>query len=221
MALHLNLLHEQILEHRQRQRDPLKLGTIALIGIGVLLFLYYGWNAYQTLAIKSKLSAVEREWAKIEPKVTAAQKRSAELLGIIKTTAVLDDFIENRFFWGPFLERISRCVAPNDQLTNLEGAILEDKSVSVTIEGVAAAREPRAAAEDLRQMLSEQLGQAGYEKVKVEFKALDDLETITNVGGSSVAMAHYILSITFQPAGKAKPAPSPAARATKKQTDSE
>jgi hypothetical protein len=210
MALHLNLLHEQILEQRQRQRDPLKLGTIALIGIGALLFLYYGWNAYQTLAIKSKLSVVEREWAKIEPKVTAAEKRSAELLGIIKTTAVLDEYIENRFFWGPFLERIARCVAPNDQLTNLEGAVLEDKSVSVTIEGVAAAREPRAAAEDLRQMLSEQLGQAGYGSVKVEFKALDDLETIASVGGSSVAMAHYILAITFQPAGKAKPTPSPA-----------
>jgi hypothetical protein len=46
MALHLNLLHEQILEQRQRQRDPLKIGTIVLIGFGVVLFLYYGWNAY-------------------------------------------------------------------------------------------------------------------------------------------------------------------------------
>src|SRR5947208_7283282 len=106
MALHLNLLHEEIREQRQRQRDPLKLGTMAIVAIGILLFLYYGWNAYQTLAIKSKLSAIEREWAKIEPKVTAAEKRSSELDSILKTTTVLDDYVDRRFFWGPFLERL-------------------------------------------------------------------------------------------------------------------
>src|SRR4051812_41079015 len=121
MALTLNLLHEQILEQRQRQRDPLKIGTMVIVAIGVLLFLYYGWNAYQTLAIKAKLSAVEREWAKIEPKVTAAEKRSAELDGIVRTTTVLDDYIEHRFFWAPFLEKLAHCVAPNTQLTSLEG----------------------------------------------------------------------------------------------------
>ncbi|HJT82629.1 MAG TPA: hypothetical protein VJ719_15640 [Chthoniobacterales bacterium] len=199
MALHLNLLHEQISEQRQRQRDPLKIGVMILVGIGALLFLYYGWNAYRTLAIKAKLSAIERDWSKVEPKVTAAEKRSAELNGIVKTTAVLDDYIEHRFFWGPFLEKLARCVAPNIQLTSVEGNVFEDKGVIVTIEGVAAAREPRSAAEDLRQMLSEQLSQGGYADVKVEFKALDDLDTIANVGGQSVAMAHYILSVTFQP----------------------
>jgi hypothetical protein len=212
MALHLNLLHEEIREQRQRQRDPLKLGTMAIVAIGILLFLYYGWNAYQTLAIKSKLSSVEREWAKIEPKVTAAEKRSAELDSIVKTTTVLDDYVDHRFFWGPFLERLAHCVAPNTQLTSLEGAVSDDKGISVNIEGVAAAREPRSAAEDLRQMLSEQLGQAGYGDVKVEFKALDDLETLANVGGTSVAMAHYILLVTFQPT--AKPQASPAAGRT-------
>jgi hypothetical protein len=214
MALTLNLLHEQILEQRQRQRDPLKIGTMVIVAIGALLFLYYGWNAYRTLAIKAKLSAIEREWAKIEPQVTAAEKRSAELDGIVKTTTVLDDYVENRFFWGPFMERLAHCVAPNTQLTSMEAAMLEDKGVSVNIEGVAAAREPRSAAEDLRQMLSEQLGQGGYGDVKVEFKALDDLDTIANVAGSSMPMAHYILSVTFQPTGKGKPA-SATARATK------
>ena len=208
MALQLNLLHEQILEQRQRQRDPLKIGTMAVGAIGALLFLYYGWNAYRTLAIKAQLSVVERDWAKVEPKVTAAEKRSDELNGIIKTTGVLDDYIEHRFYWAPFLEKLARCVAPNTQLTSLEGTVLEDKSISITIEGVAAAREPRSAAEDLRQMLSEQLGQA-YADVKVEFKALDDLDTIASVGGSSTAMAHYILAVTFQPTAKAKPTPAP------------
>jgi hypothetical protein len=215
MALQLNLLHEQILEERQRQRDPLKIGSMVLGGIGALLFLYYGWNAYQTLSIKSRLSTIDRDWAKIEPKVTAAEKRTNELESIITTTAVLDDYVESRFFWAPFLARLAQCVAPNIQLTSLEGTVTEDKGVSVAIEGVAAAREPRSAAEDLRQMLSEQLGQAGYGDVKVDFKALDDLETLANVGGTSVAMAHYILSVTFQPTNKSRPAP-PTNRAPKR-----
>lgn len=210
MALHLNLLHEEILEQRQRQRDPLKIGMIVLIGLGTLLFLYYSWNAYQTLAIKSRLSAVERDWAKVEPKVAAAEKRSDELNSIIKTTGVLDEYIGNRFFWAPFLEKVAHCVAPNTALTSLEGTVLEEgKGVAVTIEGVAAAREPRSAAEDLRQMLGEQLAQGGYNDVKVEFKALEDLDTIVSVGGSSLAMAHYILAINFSAMPKTASTPTP------------
>jgi hypothetical protein len=210
MALHLNLLHEEILEQRQRQRDPLKIGMLVLISCGLLLFLYYLWNAYQTLEIKSHLSAVERDWAKIEPKVTAAQKRSTELTNIINTTRLLDDYINNRFFWAPLLEKISRCVAPNAQLASIEGAVLdEDKGVTVSIEGVAAAREPRSAAEDLRQMLLEQLGQS-YREVKVEFKTLEDLETIANVGGTNMAMARYVIAVSFNPSAAPKPTPTPA-----------
>lgn len=209
MALHLNLLHEEILEHRQRQRDPLKIGILVLAVCGAGLFLYYAWNAYRTLEIKSRLGAIEWDWKKIEPKVTAAQKRSAELTALIQTTRVLDDYIDNRFFWGPFLEKLSRCIAPNAQLASIEGAVLDEgKGVSVSIEGVAAGREPRAAAEDLRQMLMEQLGQ-GYGNVKVEFKTLEDIDTIVNIGGTTMAMARYVLSINFSPRAASKPAASP------------
>src|SRR2546425_2029079 len=151
MPLHLNLLHEEILEQRQRQRDPLKSGIFVLAGCGALLFLYYAWSAVQTLGIKSRLGAIDQDWKKIEPKVTAAQKRSAELTDIINTTRLLNDYVDNRFFWAPFLEKISRCVAPNAQLTGIEGSMEEEKGIGVTIDGVAAAREPRSAAEDLRQ----------------------------------------------------------------------
>src|SRR5213592_1050013 len=79
MALHLNLLHEEILEQRQRKRDPLKIGILVLVSCGTLLFLYYGWNAYQTFEIKAKLNAIDGDWKKLEPQVTQAQKRSAKI----------------------------------------------------------------------------------------------------------------------------------------------
>jgi len=219
MALHLNLLHEEILEQRQRQRDPLKIGMLVLSGCGALLFIYYAWNAYQTFQIKAKLSAVDTEWKKLEPKVTQAQKRSAELTNIINTTRVLDDYIDSRFFWGPFLEKLSRCVPPNAQLTSMEATVDEEKGgVAVIIDGVAAAREPRSAAEDLRQMLLEQLGK-NYHDVKAEFKTLEDVETVANLGGTNVPMARYILSVTFNPNATAKPAATPAPSRRKPKSD--
>ena len=207
MALHLNLLHEEILEQRQRQRDPLKIGIMVLCFLGVLMVLNYMWKGYKTLEIRSRLNQVQADWAKIEPKVTAAQKRSAELNSIISTTKVLDGMIDDRFFWGPFLEKLSRCVALNAQLTSIEGTVLEDNRVSVTIEGLAAGREPRAAAEELRQLLIEQLGQS-FNEVKVEFKALEDLDTIVKIGGGNMAMARFSLGVTFN-TGVAKPPPVP------------
>jgi len=216
MALHLNLFHEEILEQRQRQRDPLKIGMIALVVCGVSLFLYYTWNAYQTLEIKSRLTTVERAWKKIEPRVTAAQKRVVDFESVIKTTRALDDYIDNRFFWAPFLQKVSRCVAPNTQLTNFTGVLLdENKGINVSIEGVAAGREPRSVAEDLRQMLLEQLGQT-YSEVKAEFKTLEDLDTVVNVGGTHMATAHYVLTVNFNSAPEPKPAKSPASPRARK-----
>lgn len=221
MALHLNLLHEELLEQRQRQRDPLKIGILVLCAAAALMFGYYMWNAYQTLEIKSQLNAVQRDWAKVEPKVTDAQKRSAELNGIITTTKVLDTMIEGRFFWAPFLEQLSRCVAPNAQVTSLDGSLLDERSVQVSIEGLAAGREPRAAAEELRQLLIEQLGKA-YKEVKVEFKTLEDLDTMANVGGANMGTARFILGVGFKLSGEAaKPAAPARVRAPKNEAKTE
>ncbi|HEX4629835.1 MAG TPA: hypothetical protein VH188_02630 [Chthoniobacterales bacterium] len=209
MALHLNLLHEEISQQRQRQRDPLKIGMMVLGALGALMLLYYLWNAYKVLEIRNRLSQAQHDWAKAEPKVTAAQKRATELNGIISTTKVLDGMIEGRFFWAPFLEKLSRCVAPNAQLTALNGIVQDDGRISVSVEGLAAGREPRAAAEELRQLLLEQLTQ-GYHDVKVEFKALEDLDTIVNIGGSNQNMARFGLNVVFSTnAAKASATPGP------------
>ena len=215
MPLHLNLLHEEILEQRLRQRDPLKIGLLVLAGIGALMFLWYMGKAYQTLSIRNQLNTIQQDWNKIEPKVTGAQKRSAELKGIIGTTKVLDTMINNRFFWAPFLEKLSRCVALNAQITSIDGTVLDDEiNVNVMLEGMAAGREPRAAAEELRQLLLEQLGQS-YHNVNIEFKTLEDLDTLAKIGGTNMATARFALSVTFNPSATAKAA-SPASKSPKK-----
>ena len=216
MALQLNLLHEEFTKERQRKRDPLKLGVIAMITFGAVFLLYYGWNAYETIHIRSQLNVVEREWKKVEPQVVAAQKRATELQRIIDSTKILDTSIEARFYWAPFLAIVSRCVAPNIQLTGLDGSVVEtNQTISVSIEGLAAAREPRAAAEELRQLLSEQL-EKNYSDVKVTFKNLEDLDTLVNLSGVPTASARFVLGVTLDP----KPAdpeknPEPAKKTAK------
>jgi hypothetical protein len=219
MALQLNLLHEELAEQRQRQRDPLKIGTLILVALGVLMALFYMWKGYQTLDVKRRLAVAQADWAKVEPKVTSAQKRSSELTGIINTTKTLDSMIDGRFYWGPFLQKLSRSVAPNAQLTNLDGTYADEtRLVSVTVDGVAAGREPRAAAEELRQLLLEQLNDT-YGNVAVEFKTLEDLDNIVNVAGANMSTARFALGIKFTPtkgeAPKTGAAPAPA-RAPKK-----
>jgi hypothetical protein len=210
MALHLNLLHEEILQQRQRQRDPLKIGMMVLGVLGSLMLAYYMWNAYKTLEIRNRLGQAQHEWAKVEPKVTGAQKRSAEVNGSISTTKVLDGMIDSRFFWAPLLEKLSKCVALNAQLTSIDGTVQEDGKVILSVDGLAAGREPRAAAEELRQLLLEQLGQT-YTSVKVEFKSLEDLDTIVNISGTNMAMARFTISAAFATAA-ATPSPAPGAR---------
>ena len=115
------------------------------------------------------------------------------------------------------MQKVSRCVAPNTQLTNFEGAVQdENREIDVSLEGIAAGREPRSVAEDLRQMLLEQFHQS-YSDVKAEFKTLEDLDTIVNVAGTHMATAHYILTVNFNPAAMPKPGESPAATRARKQ----
>src|SRR5260370_1088911 len=87
------------------------------------------------------------------------------------------------------------------QLNLLHEEITEErqrKRDPVTLEAVAAAREPRAAAEDLRQLLIEQLDK-NYSTAKVTFKNLEDLDTLVNLSGTPTASARFVLSITLDP----------------------
>jgi len=213
MPLQLNLLHEEILEQRQRQRDPLKLSIYAGIGLAALLVLNYLWTGYRVLESKRRLNLVQSEWAKVEPKVTAAQKRTEELNGIISTTKALDGFIDRRFYWAPLLEKVAHCVTPNIQITALEGTVEEEKGISITLDGVAGGREPRGVAEDFRQMLLEQIGKE-EPSVKVEFKTLEDLDTTVSVGGNNVTTAHFIVMVGLDPFPK-PPEPAPSERKSK------
>src|SRR5207248_9941816 len=101
----------------------------------------------------------------------------------------------------PLLENVAHCVTPNIQITALEGAVEEEKGISITLDGVAGGREPREVAEDFRQMLLEQIGKA-QPSVKVEFKTLEDLDTTVSVGGNNVTTCHVAAVVAFDSSPK-------------------
>ncbi len=218
MPLQLNLLHEEILEQRQRQRDPLKISMMIAIGATALMALNYLWGGYKVLSLKSQLSSAEREWKKVEPLVTRAQKRADELNAITSSTNALDRMIDGRFYWAEVLEKIARCVTPNMQLISLDGGSEEGKGVQLNLEGITAGREPRAVAEDFRQMLIEQIGK-NYPGSKIEFKGLEDLETTANVGGAVVPTARFVLLVTFDSSPKTAEKPAAPARRKRETKD--
>jgi len=115
MAPSLNLLHEEILEQRQRKRDPAQDRNPRARELRRTPFSLLRVDAYQTFEIKAKLSAITAI-GKAEPQFTQAQKRSAALTDIINTTRRLDD-TSTSVFSGTFLEKLSALRPPNAQLT--------------------------------------------------------------------------------------------------------
>jgi hypothetical protein len=67
-------------------------------------------------------------------------------------------------------------------------------------------------------MLLEQLGQR-YHEVKVEFKALEDVETTTRIDGAALPMAHYTIAVNLR-LTSAAPTPAPAKPRPKRENES-
>ena len=85
-------------------------------------------------------------------------------------------------------------------MISLDGTVAEsNQTVTIILEGIGAAREPRAAAEEFRQLLAEQL-EKKYTEVKVNFKNLEDLDTVVNLAGVPTASARFVLNVSLNPA---------------------
>ena len=117
-------------------------------------------------------------------------------------------YIDRRFYWAPLLEKVAHCVTPNIQITSLEGAVEDDKGITITLDGVAGGREPRGVAEDFRQMLLEQIGKE-EPSVKVEFKLWKTSIRPSQWVGIIVTTAHFVVMVGLEPFPKpAEAAPS-------------
>lgn len=208
MPLTLNLLHEEQKQLQARQRDPLKLGILALVGVALLFMGYYGYRVLGASAQTNELHTRQAEWAKQQPLAAAAQTQEIELNGKLATAAAVSKRIEGRFYWAPLLDTLRRAVPPAIQVTNFSGSNdMAAEKVVIGVEGVGAGPEPRAAAEQFRIGLVDALGKK-YQGVSASFRNLEESNAVVSLEGKTLPTVKFSIDVQMK---KVSPAPEAAA----------
>lgn len=197
MALHLNLLHELDAAKRARQRDPLKLGLYALVGVIILFIAWYVVRLGATSQITSEKNALVSEWATLEPKEKESAAKAAELQSQIALSENMVKYIEGRFYWAPLLERIGALVPASAQVNRLSAELLNANECTVTIEGAAAGEEPRTVAEDFRTALASKLLADTQGTIDAVFVSLEDGTAAAQVDGVALPTAVFGIRISI------------------------
>lgn len=213
MPLTLNLLHEEQKQLQARQRDPLKLGLLGLVGIGLLFMGYYAIRLMGSTALSARLRDRQAEWAKQEPLSNAALTREAELNLTLGAAKAVTKRIEGRFYWAPVLDTLQRAAPPSVQILTLLGNNdLNAEKVSLGVDGIAAGVEPRAAAEQFRIALAEALSKR-FPGAVASFRSLEDSTGMATLGGKPLPTAKFSIDVTLKKTAAAvDPAPAPALR---------
>lgn len=213
MALHINLYHEVQQQQRARQRDPLKLGILAMALIALAFAGYYVFRIGSVHEVTMRLAAAEEDWRKLEPKAKQAKTRENELNEAIRTSENLVKRVEERFYWAPVLAHIMANVPRGVQITKIHGELNADaaKGNYITITGLSSGNEPRTVAEDLRTALNDKFA-ASYQGVTASFKSLEDSEEPAVFNGRTVRTAHFTMDLHVIAAA---PTPAPPVRTPK------
>lgn len=198
MPVHLNLLHEIEKAERERRRDPLKLGMLALAVVALLFVGYYFVRLGQVHGVHSEQAVLAAQWRELEPKKIEAEKIEQDLTETMKASEILVQRIENRFYWAPFLQVLIETVPRNVQIVRMSADVSAEglKRCGVTLDGIAAGAEPRAIAESLRTTLSGKLSEL-YGPTTDSFKSLDDGTETALLDGVNLPTAIFTLSYGF------------------------
>lgn len=210
MALAINLLHEQQKLERQKQLDPLKLGIYLIVGIVTFFVAYYAYEWFSSQSKFNRRDDLKAQWAKKEKELAGINQAETDARNVNALATLLSYRIDNRFYWGPFLETLSRIVPPEVQIFSFTGGhARRAETVSVTLDGIAAGPEPRAAAEKFRNLLIAGIG-AKYQGLTVTFRSLDEAGGTVKLEDKDLPTARFSLRLEFKkPFPPVPPTPTP------------
>ena len=219
MPLHVNLYHEVQRQELARQRDPLRLGMLAvlIIAIGFVANYFVVLGRAHTIGIR--YSALGDEWSNIAPKAKDAKARQDELDNEIKASDAMVKAVASRLYWAPILDQILKTVPRTVQLTHLGADVPSDDTATtsvLTVSGISSAGEPRKEAEALRTALDTKLG-AQFKHVTSVFKTLDDSDQFVVLDGLRLPTANFTMEFQIQvrdPVAVATPPPFHKSRTT-------
>jgi len=205
MALHLNLYHEIHRQSERERRDPVKLAMLAGLVLAVLLALWYFYRLNTVGDLERKRSELQAMWTKLEPQMKAAVEIEPELLARQKSNQALVERIQQRFYWGPFLEKIATLTPEHIQILAFTGTVEPDKevgkAVTVLVRGVAAGVQPRTSAEDFRRSLLQAFsGLYGDVSAGFDANSLEDGVENVQLRGQNLGTATFRIRLQIHPA---------------------
>jgi Tfp pilus assembly protein PilN len=217
MPLHVNLYHEVQRQEQARQRDPLRLGMLAVLIIAIGFVANYFVVLGRAHSISVRYSGLGDEWSTIEAKAKDAKARQDELDNEVKASDAMVKTVEGRLYWAPILDQILKTVPRTVQLTHVGADAPGDDTATtsvLTISGISSAGEPRKEAEALRIALDTRLG-AQFKHVTSVFKTLDDSDQFVVLDGLRLPTANFTMEFQIQvrdPIAAATPPPAHRAR---------
>jgi hypothetical protein len=216
MPLRLNLYHEVERQKLVQRRDPLKLSMFGMGFVAVIFAGYYAWQLGAAGGVSHELARKKAEFALLEPKALAAQKREEELSKSLKASELLVKRIEGRFHWAPLLEQLTQLVPREAQITRFSGDVQGEgpKKCTLNIDGLSAGADPRKVAEDLRTAIAEEFSKK-YRNVSSTFRSLEDGAETANLDGKTWPTATFAINVQLT-AGEDAPAASAGPRRPKK-----
>jgi Tfp pilus assembly protein PilN len=200
MPLHVNLYHEVQRQEIARQRDPLRLGMLAVLLAAIGFVVNYFVVLERAHIIGAQYSALQGDWAAISPKAKDAKARQDELNSEIAASDAMLKNVDSRLYWAPILDEIVRAVPRSVQLTHLGAEVPgDDKAINSTlsVSGISAAPEPRKEAENVRTALDARLA-ARFKHVTSVFKGLDDSDQFVMLDGRRLPTASFSLEFQVQ-----------------------
>lgn len=199
MALHLNFLHERESARTQRERDPLKLGILAVLALGGVLGVIHVGSVQKLKTVQREHTALVTELGKLKPQAETAALRERELGGVLKGSEALARRAEKRMLWGPFLELLSQAVPREVHINSFNGGVAAaGNTVEIALDGVAAGSEPRKVAEEFRLRLRSHLLPI-YPECEVRFRAggLEDVAGTVTLDGQQWNQANFVIRVVL------------------------
>jgi hypothetical protein len=206
MALRIDLYHECRAEQLARKRDPLKIGMLAAIVVAILLIAYYGIRIQSVARVRAQASQLEGEWKMMSEKQDKAKARELELAVNIKTSDLLVDRIEKRFYWAGVLGQFLQAVPRDVQILKFDGDAGTEaaKKCSVILQGVCVGDEPRTVAETLRTTLADTFSKR-YPAATATFKTLEDSNESVQINGKKLPTANFSIGLDLPRSDATKP----------------
>jgi Tfp pilus assembly protein PilN len=218
MPLHVNLYHEIQSQERARQRDPFRLGMLAVLIVAIGFVGNYFVVLQRSHTIGNDYGSLQADLAKIAPQAKEAKAHQDELNAQITASDAMLKEVDGRFFWAPVLGEILEAVPRTVQITHVSADTPADEKGpmnTLSITGISGAPEPRKAAEALRIAINARLAER-FKQVTSTFKALDDSDQYVMLDGKRMPTANFVMEFQImarEPVVEATPPPAHKARA--------